>query len=186
MARVLWMAPRDLKPDNILLTEEGKVKLNDTGSSKVISGALALGSWIALDDLALVPLAVCNCSQSKTFSFLGAPDYMAPEMVLRAGHTHAVDWWVLGLLSYLMAGAQRDEVKPCWYLGLSLQGSLHSSRKSDGDLGKAACLARLLCSSGRGTPHLDLVSVVSDVGKSRKNPIRASILAMLIKGSQRV
>ena len=31
---------------------------------------------------------------------LGTPDYLAPELLLRQGHTKAVDWWALGVCLY--------------------------------------------------------------------------------------
>jgi len=32
----------------------------------------------------------------------GTPDYFAPEMVSRAGHSFPIDWWTLGILVYEM------------------------------------------------------------------------------------
>lgn len=70
---------RDLKPENLLLTDTGRVKLTDMGLAKVIIG--------------------------KTFTTCGTPDYFAPEVISGQGHTLAVDWWALGILSFeLMVG----------------------------------------------------------------------------------
>jgi len=70
---------RDLKPENLLLNDKGHVKLTDMGLAKVIVG--------------------------KTFTTCGTPDYFAPELVDQKGHTHAVDWWTLGILTFeLMTG----------------------------------------------------------------------------------
>lgn len=33
-------------------------------------------------------------------SFLGTPDYLAPELLLRKPHSAAVDWWGLGVCLY--------------------------------------------------------------------------------------
>lgn len=70
---------RDLKPENLLLTDTGRIKLTDMGLAKVVIG--------------------------QTFTTCGTPDYFAPEMIASTGHTVAVDWWTLGILAFeLMAG----------------------------------------------------------------------------------
>ncbi|XP_004523955.1 ribosomal protein S6 kinase 2 beta [Ceratitis capitata] len=69
---------RDLKPENILLDENGHIALTDFGLSKQ-------------------PL-----DGSKTYSFCGTVEYMAPEVVNRRGHEFAADWWSFGVLMYEM------------------------------------------------------------------------------------
>ena len=32
----------------------------------------------------------------KTYTMVGSPYYMAPEIILKQGHWQAVDWWSLG------------------------------------------------------------------------------------------
>lgn len=65
---------RDLKPENLLLTESGHIKLTDMGLAKFVIG--------------------------KTFTSCGTPDYFAPELIASTGHTNAVDWWTLGILVF--------------------------------------------------------------------------------------
>jgi len=36
--------------------------------------------------------------ESKTFSFCGTVEYMAPEVVNRKGHDASADWWSYGVL----------------------------------------------------------------------------------------
>merc|ERR1719162_2832597 len=70
---------RDLKPENLLLNEFGHTKLTDMGLAKFVIG--------------------------KTYTTCGTPDYFAPELIASTGHTNAVDWWMLGILTFeLMSG----------------------------------------------------------------------------------
>ncbi len=39
-------------------------------------------------------------TETLRMSFVGTPEYMAPEMVAGTGHDEAVDWWGLGVLMY--------------------------------------------------------------------------------------
>mmetsp|Transcript_11171 Transcript_11171/g.25382 ORF Transcript_11171/g.25382 Transcript_11171/m.25382 type:complete len:827 (+) Transcript_11171:54-2534(+) len=74
--RILY---RDLKPENLLLTETGHTKLTDMGLAKFVVG--------------------------KTYTTCGTPDYFAPEVIKSSGQTRAVDWWTLGILLFeLMSG----------------------------------------------------------------------------------
>ena len=70
---------RDLKPDNIVLDDEGHAMLTDFGLSKE---------------------GVYDNVMAK--SFCGSVAYLAPEMIKRQGHGKAVDWYLLGVLLYEM------------------------------------------------------------------------------------
>ena len=61
-------------PPSILLDSTGNIKLTDFGLSKE------------------------SVEDTKTYSFCGTVEYMAPEVVNRRGHTTAADWWSFGVL----------------------------------------------------------------------------------------
>ncbi|CAL4959004.1 unnamed protein product [Urochloa decumbens] len=65
---------RDIKPENLLLDIEGRLKIADFG-------------WAAR-------------SNAKRHTLCGTIDYLAPEMIEKKAHDHAVDNWTLGILCY--------------------------------------------------------------------------------------
>lgn len=67
---------RNFKPENLMLDNQGYLKLVDFGYSKVIV--------------------------DKTFTLCGTPEYMAPETLLNQGQNKGVDFWALGILIYEM------------------------------------------------------------------------------------
>jgi len=71
---------RDLKPENLLITDDGHICMTDFGISK--EGLLS-------DD-------------DRTNTFCGTPEYLAPEVLEGNGYGKAVDWWSFGTLMYEM------------------------------------------------------------------------------------
>jgi len=67
---------RDLKPENLLIDQEGHLIITDFGFAKKIT--------------------------DRTWTLCGTPEYLAPEIIQSKGHNSSVDWWALGILIYEM------------------------------------------------------------------------------------
>jgi len=65
---------RDLKPENVVLSSNGYIKMIDFGFAKKIA--------------------------YHTYTLCGTPEYLAPEMILLSGHGFGVDWWAIGVFLY--------------------------------------------------------------------------------------
>ena len=63
---------RDLKPENLLISKDGHVKITDFGFAKKIGNG-------------------------KTYTLCGTPEYLAPEII-----KGSVDWWAYGILLFEM------------------------------------------------------------------------------------
>jgi len=72
--RERWIVHRDLKPENVLVDGLGYLKVSDFGSAKKLVG--------------------------HTFTLLGTPHYMAPEVVMGDGYGFTCDLWGLGVCLY--------------------------------------------------------------------------------------
>lgn len=83
---------RNLKPENVLLDSKGQIKLIDFSfAKKKVPLTEDTGKGKTYEDHFL---------SARTFTLVGTPEYLAPELLQGTGHDHAVDIWALGVLLY--------------------------------------------------------------------------------------
>ena len=74
---------RDIKPENIMVDGDGYTKLIDMGTAKRLS-----------------------LESNRTFTIIGTPHYLAPEIIQGRGYSFPVDVWSIGICLYeFMSGA---------------------------------------------------------------------------------
>ncbi|KAJ2606314.1 Cell cycle serine/threonine-protein kinase cdc5/MSD2 [Coemansia sp. RSA 1722] len=70
---------RDIKHSNLLLDSMNRIKIADFGLSTIVESP-----------------------QDRKLSFLGTPNFLAPELVTKGGHSFGVDVWAAGVLLFVM------------------------------------------------------------------------------------
>lgn len=70
------MIYRDLKPENIIVDAEGYLKIIDLGTAKILE------------------------NHYRTFTTIGTPHYIAPEVFSGKGYSFMADLWSLGIIIY--------------------------------------------------------------------------------------
>ncbi|XP_053222345.1 ribosomal protein S6 kinase-related protein [Podarcis raffonei] len=152
----LGIVHRDVKMENILLDEQGHLKLTDFGLSRHLP-------W-----------------GERAYTICGTLQYMAPEVLSGGPYAHAADWWSMGVLLYGLATGKfpvapekdhvsmLESVKRCSY---AIPGTL--------SLGLRLLLSELLCQDPqrrlrylhhfRG--HLFFRGMTFDAEMLRKRPV---------------
>lgn len=65
-----------MKPENVLISSNGYIKLADFGFVKKLK------------------------ESERTYTFCGTPEYVAPEIIQNLGYHHPVDWYAFGIFLY--------------------------------------------------------------------------------------
>lgn len=82
---------RDIKDDNIFISDKGEYKIGDFGVSKVLKDS------------------------SKAESLKGTPNFLAPEVYLgKESYTKSVDLYSLGIVLYRLLNYSRNPFLPCF------------------------------------------------------------------------
>ncbi|MDX3402036.1 serine/threonine-protein kinase [Streptomyces anthocyanicus] len=167
---------RDVKPSNVLVADDGRVVLTDFGVAQV-AGATTL---------------------TESGSFVGSPEYTAPERMSGAGTGPESDLWSLGvLLCAVLSGASpfhrdslggvlhavvTEEIRPPGQAGPLLpvvRGLLERDPRRRLDAASAQRMLRAFLSTGR-TPATPEEATAARPLRARRSVKRSVLLAVLL------
>ncbi|XP_042298169.1 ribosomal protein S6 kinase-related protein [Sceloporus undulatus] len=152
----LGIVHRDVKMENILLDEQGHLKLTDFGLSRHLP---------------------CG---GRAYTICGTLQYMAPEVLGGGPYAHAADWWSMGVLLFALASGkfpvppEKDHI--------SMLESVRSANYAvppSLSLGLRLLLSELLCPDPQRRPrylhhfrsHLFFRGMTFDAEILRKQPV---------------
>jgi serine/threonine protein kinase len=123
---------RDIKPDNILLTHEGIVRLADFG---------------LLKDL--------GATNNVSHTFLGTMSFLSPERITSSAYTYPADVWSMGLTFLYALTGQSPRASPDFFTTMDLITKHPPKKLTVEDLGREGKLEEDLCDFVNGMLQME-------------------------------